>query len=150
MDPITAVGLIGNIMSIIDYGYKAVSTAAEIYSSAAGATASDEELTRIATHIRDISVGLLARDESTARFSAISVPESQSTELRSLAEECANLADDLLALVQSARAKEKGSKLETIKALFRKTKLENKRKDLERRLDRCVAALNLQLTAMSR
>jgi hypothetical protein len=69
VDPLTALGVAGNIVQFIDFGSRLLSQSLEVYSSAQGATKGTENLESITKHLRDLCYQLVARDPSPNRSS---------------------------------------------------------------------------------
>lgn len=55
MDPFTAIGLVGNIVTFLDFGYKLISTAKGIYTSGSGATAYNDDLSYTTQQIQQLT-----------------------------------------------------------------------------------------------
>ena len=58
LDPLTAIGLIGNIVQFVDFGLKIVSKAREVRNSTTGALAENVDTERIATDLIQLTSAL--------------------------------------------------------------------------------------------
>jgi len=100
LDPLSAVSLAAAILQFVDFGSKFIVSGYEIYRSADGAT--EENL--------DIEHLTLMIHEFQERFSPSPNPLTRSgQELQKLAQECSNVAEDLLALLDKLKVKDKGT-----------------------------------------
>jgi hypothetical protein len=55
MDPLTAVGLAGNIITFVDFSIEVLSRARQLYDSASGATAENEELESLTKNLKALA-----------------------------------------------------------------------------------------------
>jgi hypothetical protein len=143
MDPFTAIGLAGNIISFIGYGFKIVSMARDIHSSVTGAASENKDLEFLSDKMRDLTVRLKLK-KSTAQMTA------DELNLNELALECNRLSADLLSLLEKLKARDPRSKRETLGAVWRNIRKKDEKNELEKRLDRCRQQLHLQLTDTAR
>ena len=91
IDPITALGIAGNVVQFIDFGLKATSKAREIHRNNEGKTAENTDLELISKDLVALSAQLYA-----------SVGSSTETEaLEELCGRCAKTAGELLSALQS-------------------------------------------------
>jgi hypothetical protein len=141
MDPLTAIGLAGNVLAFVDFGVKLVSKAHEIYNK--GSTEDDESLAFVIRELRDFSEKL-----QTQTSSSVVTPELRS--LKKVAAVCEDLADDLLELLEEFKAENPKSKRQSAKAVWKSTWKRTEKEDLESRLQRCSQLLDKELTNLSR
>lgn len=94
MDPLAATGLVGNILSFIDYSLKALDVAKGIYKSATGSTSENEHLAFVAGEVRKLAVRL-----ESSKPDALMSEDEKSVDL--VAKKCRKIADDLLELLGS-------------------------------------------------
>ena|SRR5438034_577290 len=143
MDPFTAIGLAGNIITFIDFGFQVVSTAREIYGSNSGTTSENEDLEFLTGKVSNLALNLDPK-----------IPTSQMTDdernLNSVAVECTRLSNDLLDLLKNLKARKTGSTKESLRAVWRNIWKKKEKTELEKRLERCRQLLHLQLTSAAR
>jgi hypothetical protein len=143
MDPFTAIGLAGNIIEFIDFGFEVVSVAREIYGSNSGATSENKDLEFLTSKGHNLALNLQPKK-----------PKSQMTDdecnLNNLAVECTRLSHDLLALLRDLRARKTGSTKESLRAVWRNIWKKKEKTELEKKLESCRQLLHLQLTSTAR
>ncbi|KAI0900764.1 hypothetical protein F4806DRAFT_504389 [Annulohypoxylon nitens] len=124
MDPFTAIGLVGNIITFLDFGYKLVSATKDIHASAFGSSAYNENLSHSTQQLQQLVANLkVAKPPGSV--------SDQELSLLRVAYDCE---------VVSARSLAGCS-----------TKLAQDEKfELEQKLDRCKQQLNLELVNISR
>lgn len=105
MDPFTSLGLAGNIVQFVDFGWRLFHAAGEISSSALGSTYENQELGHIATHLQALCKKL--RDSSRSD-PVTGLSESADPELLTLARNCKSTGENLLMALQSLQAKDDG------------------------------------------
>ncbi|KAM5341786.1 hypothetical protein ACJ41O_014817 [Fusarium nematophilum] len=145
MDPFAAIGLAGNIIAFIDFGFKVVQAAKEVKDSASGASAENDHVEFLTAQIQDFTLGL----HYAKPASDMSADEQR---LNSLVTECQSLSEDLLKLVQTLKVDpaSKRSKRQAFTAVFRNMRKKDERDDLLARLERCKQQLHLQLSQTNR
>jgi hypothetical protein len=98
MDPVTAIGLVSGIITIVESSTKILSGAKEVYDSGHGSTAENRSLASITKKMQDLSSRLILPENTDNHASpfegAISV----------LAAECKAIADDIIALLAKMSA----------------------------------------------
>ncbi|PNP59714.1 hypothetical protein FNYG_14845 [Fusarium nygamai] len=99
MDPLSAIGLASGIITFIDFSWGLVTGTMEIYKSRTGATFENVHIGKVIEDLRDVSEGLEAdlRDNPTRHEKA----------LQKLAEQCSDLSEQLLKLLQSLGGRKK-------------------------------------------
>ncbi|KAI0843496.1 hypothetical protein F5Y06DRAFT_291412 [Hypoxylon sp. FL0890] len=143
MDPFTAIGLAGNIITFLDFGYKLVSTAKDIYTSASGAGAYNDGLSYTTEQIQQLTANL----KVTKPLSSLS---KQELSLLRVAGDCESVSVELAKLLDKLKARKPGSKREALRATIRNWQKKDQKDDLELKLDRCKQQLNLELVNLSR
>lgn len=143
MDPFSAIGLAGNIVGFLDFGFKLLSKAREIQASASGTAAANENLVSLTQHFQRVTASLRAQEASGA-------VTGDELAIQELAAECDGVAVELMELVDSLRARSSKSKRESLRAAFREWRKGDQKDELQLRLDRCRSQLNLQLTNLMR
>jgi hypothetical protein len=88
MDPLSAIGLVGNICQFVDFGSKLISEARQAYKSAAGASRENIELESITKDLSELAQKLVM--DSTS-------------DLGRIAGMCKDVADELLQTVQKLK-----------------------------------------------
>jgi regulator of extracellular matrix RemA (YlzA/DUF370 family) len=99
MDPVTAFGLAGTILTFIDYGYKTVVVARDIYNSAKGATPDNERLQQVTQDARDHAALI------EARYATVCATDAEFQQLVRCASDYIKICDTLLELLESLRAR---------------------------------------------
>ncbi|KAF4630923.1 hypothetical protein G7Y89_g7210 [Cudoniella acicularis] len=143
MDPFTAIGLAGNIIAFIDFGFEIVSTAKEIYNSTSGAASGNTDLKFLTDKFAELVLNL-EREKPTTQMT----PDELS--LNSLAVECSRLSLKLQELLQNLKARKEGSKKAALGAVFRNMRKKKEKDELETKLENCRRQLHLHLTKLSR
>ena len=67
-----------------------------------------------------------------------------------LAKECENVADEILAHLEKIKPKDPNSKVQSLLSISKDMFSEKKKKDLERRLEKCRSQLDFQLGVLTR
>jgi len=116
LDPLSAIGLAGNIVQFVDFSFKLVTETRSIYHSTSGVTTENVLLSAIADDIQKLSDGL---EFSPSRRTAASI-----SGLQSLAVEAQEVAKELLDAISKLRASKqrlpRSIMAKRSKALFRK------------------------------
>lgn len=143
MDPFSAIGLAGNIVGFLDFGFKLLAKAREIQASSSGTAAANENLASLTQHFQQVTASLRAQKVTVA-------VTGEELAIQELAAECDGVAIELLELVDSLRARNSKSKRESLRAAFREWRKGDQKDELKLRLDSCRSQLNLQLTSLMR
>jgi hypothetical protein len=143
MDPFSAIGLAGNIITFLDFGYKVVSAARYIHSSPAGLAEENESLEFLSKKMEYVATSL--RPKASRR--GVTADEIQ---LEELAGECHRLSHRLLELLNWLKATKPNSKRASIRAAWRNMRHRDEKLDLEKSLDQCRQQLHLHLTLAAR
>lgn len=142
MDPLTAIGLVANIVAFIDLGTKLLKGAREVHTSLSGTTEENRSREVLVDEMRAFSSKLLTPDD--AGF------VGRDKQLCNLAEECRNLSTQLIELLGKIKAKDPKSKRESVWSSVKNKYYEKDRQDLEQRLESCRTQLDLQLNFLTR
>lgn len=142
MDPLTAIGLVSNILSFIDFGVEIVRGVRETYESSSGVVEENRSQEVITKQVRRFSSKLIPPDDTMLA--------GEDKALCVLAKECEALSYQLLDLLEKAKSKDPKSKTQSLRAAW-KTKV-NKPEvlDLERWLKYCRGQLELQIGSVTR
>ncbi|RBQ64693.1 hypothetical protein FVER14953_13750 [Fusarium verticillioides] len=142
MDPFTAIGLAGNILTFIDIGLKFVSQTKGIYDSQSNSTAENDNLSIMATRFTS------AMSEMQGKLPNGNLSKDEIA-LKALVEECSNISGELQNLLAELKAKKPKSKRSSMKAAFRDWRKKPEKEDLYNRLESSRQQLDLLLTTMT-
>lgn len=136
MDPLTAVGLVGNIITFIDISTKVVSRAKQQYDSASGATTENDELESLTKNLKNLADRTRSKPSNIPRSGHFSLNITSETVLDNLGQQCIQVADELLETLESVKVKGDGrtlkSAVQAVKAVWKQDKIDA----IQRRLDR--------------
>ncbi|KAH0419561.1 hypothetical protein CcaCcLH18_14354 [Colletotrichum camelliae] len=130
MDPLTALGLVANIVPFIEIAAKVLKTAKEIHDSESGGLDDNVNLEKYATQLKQHYSNLLAPD------SADLIGDDK--ELCALAAECQKLAHDLLGVLERI-------KLQSFRSALKNLWRGKDKEMLEKRLESCRTQVEAQL-----
>lgn len=140
MEALATLGIVANICQFIEYGYKIVREARRLRNSGTGSL--DPELERDTQ-----SMAHLASKLGKGSPSGLSVDEMV---LNDLATQCLAVSKELLAMLDSLKAKRPRSRIESMVRAFHQKRRSEDIDTLEKKLDRCRSQLQIQLTTMMR
>jgi DNA repair exonuclease SbcCD ATPase subunit len=142
MAELAAIGLAGNIVQFVDFGFKLSRDFKELYQSAEGGKAKHLELEDLMTDLESLCQKL---QKTTG-------PATQDDEeLRDLARACAKLARELLAMLEKVKVnKERNPKLASLKQALKNIWKDKDISALEERLGRYREQLNQRLVYILR
>ncbi len=143
MDPLTALGVASNIISVIEISAKLVSKSIEVYSSGSGTTAENEDIRQVT---EDLEIHLARLLEG---WGALSDHDADKVTLRGLAKECRRLCSDLLKCLRKIQAKN-ATKLESAKAAVRSMTRKGELESLQRRIALYQSQIFQRLQVMMR
>ena len=127
MDPITALGIAGNVVQFIDFGLKAVSKAREIHASSTGSLVENVNLTLLAEDIAAVTAKL--------SISTGAGVESGNGSLDDICKRCVEAATELLGALKGMHSSGEKSKWrsarQAVKAMWGRAKVEELRRKLE-------------------
>jgi len=105
MEPISAIGLVGDIIGLIDAGLRSVEVARRIYHSATGSTLKNENLVFVAGEVRKramvLQVEKLDLNSAATSKGKHALLSDDEKSLDAIAKKCRDIVDDLLALLGS-------------------------------------------------
>jgi hypothetical protein len=145
MDALTLIGLIGNILAFVDFGQKSLALVKSIYTSTTGAAAANLQLEASARRLRDLATKL-----ETKRLDLDASTRADNATLVGCAADCRASCDELLALLDSLRAKKLGSRRYSVVAGIKSMWKQGKTDDLVGTLDRHQNQLNMIVNVLSR
>jgi hypothetical protein len=136
MDPLTAIGLAGNIISFIDVTSNVLSKARQLYDAASGATPENDELESLTKNLRDLADRARRKSVNTTRNDHFSLNITSETVLDSLSQQCVKVAEELLEVLESVKVKGEGrtlkSAVQAVKSVWKQDHIDS----IQRRLDR--------------
>lgn len=134
MDPLSTIGLVGNIVQFVDFGSKLISKSVELYQSTEGALDENLGAETATNHLKDLNEKLKNDAKSTG-----------DTTLKDLCEACDQVARELLEALDKVKVKGKHEKWKSIRKALRSVWSKEHIEELEQRLARLRAELNLHL-----
>ena len=142
MDPLTAIGLVSNILSFIDFSARLLKGAKEVHDSQHGVLEENRNRETIMREMQRMSTRM-------------SVPESpekadEVPSLRILAGECRQLSTQLMFLLEKIKPDDSSSKAQSILSAIRNKVYDSERESLEATLNDCRAQLHLELSNLTR
>ena len=138
LDPISAIGLAGNIVQFVDFSWGLLRETKDLYNSSEGTTADIDVLERISNDIININ------DTLTAPSAADAIPD----QMRDLASQCKRIAQELLEILDKVKAKEPRKKWRSFVAALRSVWKKKQIEDLVRRLERLRDQMQSRLQRM--
>jgi hypothetical protein len=127
-DALAVISLAGNIVQFVDFSIKLVSTGKELYQSADRALKENVELEEVTADLKLLSQTL------TTSAPSYGIPEGGKS-LRKLADTCIQLADELIAHLESLKINtDKNRRWESINKSLQSVWKGSKTKDIEARL----------------
>jgi hypothetical protein len=136
MDPLTAVGLAGNIITFVDFSIEVLYRARQLYDSASGATAENEELEGLTKNLKALADRTQRRPSNIPQKGHFRLSISSETVLDNLSQQCIQVADELLETLESIKVKGDGkarkSAIQAVKTLWKQDRIDA----LQRRIDR--------------
>lgn len=136
MDPLTAVGLAGNIIQFVDFSMKILSGSVQLYSSASGATEEHDELESLTRNLRDLANRTRYETPVLPRTNRSSLSAKSKEVLKSLSEECVKVADEMLDALDSIKVKGDRRAWKSVLQALRTVWREGHVNNLQRRLGR--------------
>ncbi|KAL2848780.1 hypothetical protein BJX68DRAFT_238656 [Aspergillus pseudodeflectus] len=141
MDPLTAVSLAGTILQFIDFSSKLVAGTYEIYRSASGTTAENEDIATVIADLKEVTVELDV--DITGRG-------KHEKALKALATKCAELSGQLLAVLEKLKTPDKHSAWKSMGVKWSSMRKSDEIQRIERRLGEYRAEILVRLTFLLR
>ena len=141
LDPLSAIGLAGNIVQFVDFSFKLIAETRDIYHSATGATTNGVLLSAIADDVQKLSDQL---ESSHSR------PTGFMSGLQKVAVEAHEVAKELLEAVSLLRASKPQSKWSSFKAALAQVYHGEKIRNLTSHITRLQSLLTNRLLAALR
>ncbi|KAI1325002.1 hypothetical protein F5Y16DRAFT_423439 [Xylariaceae sp. FL0255] len=155
MDPLSALGLAGNLVQFIQFAYDLSKGTASIYNSATGSSENKQHLNSIYSRLFTFSSHLVVDSKNGATASITGAFASKhSIALTALAEDCQAVCNELLKCIENLRIQsDTGGKQRRRWRSFRKALLEtwqaDKVNELTQRIDRLQSSITLHLCGTS-
>ena len=137
LDPLTALGLAGNLIQVIQFSYDIVSEGNKLYHDASGVLTQNKSVEEVSNDLADLSESLKAKQEEWRRAHGRTSLDPDELRLRNLCDRCVEVAYELQIQLSKLKAKEgRAKRLRSYKqaviAVWRRDEVE----ELERRLER--------------
>ncbi|KAF4535006.1 uncharacterized protein LTHEOB_2981 [Lasiodiplodia theobromae] len=137
MDPLSSLGVAGNVIQFVDFSIRLVSKFNQIYRSADGALQENSELSEIATRLKSIAGPLKERARGA------------DPELRKIAQRCCDASNELLEVLEGLRNQaNQHRKLSAVRITLKSVMKEGVIRDLDSKLQRLQQQLNTSLLAL--
>jgi len=151
MEPISALGLVGDIIGLIDASLRSVEVARRIYHSATGSTAENENLAFVAGEVRKRAMTLDSKRSTPRDTTELTLREGDDGQasLGVVAQKCCRTADDLLALLASMQAGQNKSLGHTMRATWRNFREKEEKNELVGQLEKLATQLHYQMTCVN-
>lgn len=142
MDPLTTLGLVANIIQLLDFGNKVIHEVQEVYNSPSGTTEVNESLEVQFNAVKITSSKLI---------SANAQPQSDEEKvLFDVAKECQRLSGDMFQILDKIRSKDPNSRRESVKAALKSSWHKSDTEQLQKRLDYCRGQLQTQMLYLAK
>jgi ankyrin repeat protein len=116
LDPLTALGLAGNLIQVIQFSYDIVSEGNKIYHDAGGVLEQNKTVEEVATDLSKLTRNLKAKQEEWRVAHGRTSLEPDETRLRNLCDRCVEVAYELQIQLNKLKAKDgRGKRLRSYK-----------------------------------
>ncbi|KAH8759890.1 hypothetical protein F5883DRAFT_647788 [Diaporthe sp. PMI_573] len=142
MDPLTAIGLVSNILSFINFSAQLLKGAKEVHDSRHGVLEENRNRETIMREMQRMSARMLVSrsPDKTGDDASLCI----------LASECCQLSTQLISLLEKIKPDDSGSKTQSLLSAIRNKVYDSERESLEARLSDCRAQLHLELSNLTR
>ena len=147
MDPLSALSLAGNVIQFVDFGTKLISKSVEIYKSADGSLATNQDLRANTAHLAVIATRLEVPMTGQVQLLELSMNEIA---LQQLSRSCKEVADELLGILSGLVARKSNKKWNSVRKALNSVWKEQEIERLESRLNTFRQQLVLHLVASLR
>lgn len=134
METLAIIGLVGNVVQLVDFSAKLVLKSAELYQSSEGALAKNSDIETAINHLVLLNNNL--KDAATT---------TSDSALQGICKSCGTTADQLLAVLDEVNVKVKQGKWKSIRKALRSVWRKEEIQELGRRLERFREELNLHV-----
>jgi hypothetical protein len=155
LDPLTALGLAGNIITFVDYSTKVLSRGRELYESATGSTEENEELESLTRNLKDLVDRTRRKPSVVPQQSISSISITREKVLDGLSQQCNQVAGELLKILNSIKVKGDGrtrkSVIQAVRTLWKQDQIDSLHGRLDRISKQLIDAMNMdQLDEINR
>lgn len=140
MDPVAAIGLAGNIVQFVDFSWKLLDEAKDLYGSTTGASQDNDLLELISNDLNVLN------DKLTATSASGAIPNP----IRTLAAQCKDVADELLYILNTIKVKGPHRKWRSFLQALRSVWKEDQIERLVKRLETLRGAMQMRLQVILR
>jgi ankyrin repeat protein len=146
LDPLTALGLAGNLIQVIQFSYDIVSEGNKIYHDASGVLTQNKAIEEVSSDLANLTETLKTKQDEWRAAHGRTALDPEELRLRNLCDRCVEVAFELQIQLNKLKAKEgRGKRLKSYKlaliAVWRKDEVE----ELERRLERYQKELDTRV-----
>ncbi|KAF5487340.1 hypothetical protein CGCS363_v013500 [Colletotrichum siamense] len=138
MDPATAIGVASGVIAFIDFSWKLVTGAKNLYDKGETQTTENVRIGKIIKDLKEFSLNLDGGSLGTS---------THEKALRTLATDCGDLCQELINILEKLKAK-RNSRWETFKTTWASMRRADDINDIERRLGEYRAEMNTRLLAL--
>ncbi|KAK3691563.1 hypothetical protein LTR37_018572 [Vermiconidia calcicola] len=130
LDPLSALGVAGNLIQLIDFGFKLVSEGKEIYESTSGALEDNKVAETLANDLAKLTTGVTESQTKWLAAHAETQLDPDEIQLRNLCDRCTEIAVELNIHLQKLKVDERAKhrKLKSVKqaiiSVWKKEKVE--------------------------
>ena len=144
LDPLTALGVAGNVLQIIDFGIRLVSEGNEIHRSANGTLEENRAAEELAKDLESLTRDLSKSQENWIKAHGATQLDPEEIRLRNICDKCTEIAVDLNIHLQKLKVPEgaKHRKLKSYKQALVSVWRQDKVEDIARRLAKYQDAIN--------
>lgn len=146
LDPLTALGLAGNLIQVIQFSYDIVSEGNKIYHNASGVLTQNKAIEEVSSDLASLTESLKTKQDEWRVAHGRTPLDLEELRLRNLCDRCVEVAFELQIQLNKLKAKEGRAKRlrsykQAIIAVWRKDEVE----ELERRLERYQKELDTRV-----
>jgi hypothetical protein len=134
MDPITAIGMVGNIVQFVDFSCKVVSKSTELYRSGTGVLVENAHIKTVAADLSKLNTRLMQSNTVGDKY------------FQALCEACSDVADQLLAALSKVEVSGEGRKWQSVRKALRSIWSKEEIQQLVQRLASFRDEINLRIT----
>lgn len=144
MDPLTALGVAGNVIQFLDFGSKLVSKTVEIYKSPQGSSVEYKDLAAVSEDLEGLCTKLKPPEPLGSTTFA---PSRAEAALKDICERCTRVAEELIATLNQLKVKatERHRTWKSLRSAFKSVWNKDDIETLEKRLSGLREELNLRV-----
>jgi hypothetical protein len=139
MDPLSAIGLVSSLITFVEFSWKLVSGANEIYESANGVTTENLHIANVIEDLRRVTIEIDAKDIGN---------NARDQPLKQLAFNCHHLSEELLEILDKLKISEKNSRWKALKVKWDSMRQRSEIVSIRDRLAEYRSEIMLHLNAM--